>query len=33
MVLCTGRNPVYNTIVLYCTSFLELGIRVPNIQF
>ncbi len=33
VVLCTGINPVYKTMVLYCTIFLELGIRVPNIQF
>ncbi len=31
MVLCTGKIPVYKTMVLYCTIFLELGIRVPNI--
>ncbi len=31
MVLCRGKNPVYKTMVLYCTIFLELGIRVPNI--
>ena len=33
MVLYTGKNSVYKTMVLYCTIFLELGIRVPNIQF
>ncbi len=31
MVLCTGKNPIYKTMVLYCTIFLELGIQVPNI--
>ncbi len=33
MVLYTGKNPIYKTMVLYCTIFLQLGIRVPNIQF
>ncbi len=32
MVLNMGKNPVYKTMVLYCTIFLELRIRVPNIQ-